>query len=289
MYEIIIHAHEVAAEAIGAFLESRGIPYGVGTEPEREAVKVFFYLEEKVWRGLKGLMWEKLQEIGSIFRIPHPVIEESPLQEDWKVAWKRYARTYRIRDALVIKPSWRSFRKSPACPVISIDPQMAFGTGGHPSTRLCLYYLVDIAETCPLRMEKVLDVGTGSGVLAIAAAKLGARCIHAIDVDSDAVKTAKENIRRNGVEANIVLERKELREVQDRFPLILANLEESVLLSLLPEFSRRVASDGWLIVSGLVSRQGRTFVARAREEGWRKVSHRHSGVWVSYCLERGRE
>ena len=119
--------------------------------------------------------------------------------DDWAESWKRYYKPFRVGKRLIVKPSWEPFKPAGKDLIIEIDPGMAFGTGTHETTNMCMMLL----ETYLGKDMRVMDVGTGSGILAIAAAKLGAAKVLGIDVDADAVKVAQENIRRNGVE-NIV-------------------------------------------------------------------------------------
>ena len=287
MYEIVVHAHPFCEEAILAFLEERNIQPAVVEMPSLEKEKsVVFYLSEKDWEAFEGEFLEKLREVSRIFGVAVPRVSVAPLDDaSWRDTWKRYARIYRFGGELIVKPSWRKLRKPPSCPVVSVDPRMAFGTGGHASTRLCIYHLLHIRRERPGCLREVLDVGTGSGILSIVAVKLGAGRVVATDIDPDAIEIARENAVRNNVASRIEFALKPLDEIPGKFSLILANIYETVLSELLGEFSKHLRPDGLLVVSGLTAEQGRGFVGKAERFGLRKVMQRFSRSWVSYGFE----
>ncbi len=286
MYEIVVHAHVYCEEAILAFLEENNIRSAVGVIPSEMEEPIVFYLGEEEWVTFRERFTEKLREISRIFGASFPKISVTSLDDTlWRDAWKRYARIYRFGNELIVKPSWRKLRKSYDCPVVSIDPQMAFGTGGHASTRLCIRHLLSIRRERPECLREVLDVGTGSGILSIVAVKLGAGRVVATDIDPDAIEIATENAVRNDTAPKIEFTLSPLEKIPGRYSLILANIYESVLSKLLGEFSRHLQSDGLLIVSGLMAEQGREFVKKAERFGLRRVMHRFSRSWVSYGFE----
>ena len=143
---------------------------------------------------------EGLWHLGQVYPIPEPVIRELA-EEDWTVAWKQQYQLQRVGQRTVIVPAWEEYAPSPGEVAIRLEPGMAFGTGLHPTTRLCLRAL----ETRLPEAGEVLDVGTGSGVLAIAAAKLGASSVLALDADAVAVAIARENVAMNGVSGRVAV------------------------------------------------------------------------------------
>lgn len=285
MIEVIIQSAGDCEEAVLAYLDENNIQAAVKSGFAGGRENIVLYLDESEWEAFKPLLVEKLREISNIFGVSPLILGENLLtQEAWENKWKRFARTYHFGGEIIIKPSWRKLRKVPPCPVVCIDPQMAFGTGGHPSTRLCIYHLIHLRNEKPACLNEVLDVGTGSGILAITAARLGARRVMAVDIDSDAVQVAKENALRNGV-SNIVEFREGTPEdVSGEYGLIMANINEAVLSGLLEEFIRHLRRSGRLVVSGILSEQGKAFVEKAARFGLGKMSQRHSRGWVSYCL-----
>jgi len=285
MNEIILMDPGPCGEAILAFLEKCGLTPVIksGFDDLKEAI--VFYMDENQWKAFQGKFREELRKISGILGSPSPNIRTVRLDpSDWREAWKRYAKIYRFGRELVVKPGWRVLRSPPPCPVISIDPQRAFGTGGHASTRLCLRQLIRIRNVAPDRLHDVLDVGTGSGILAIAAAFFGAKHVLAVDVDREALAVARENAEKNHVAALIEFRAGSVTEIRDRFDLILANINEAVLRDLLQEFVRRLRDTGILVVSGILREQGRGFLEAAARAGLRRHSRRVEGEWVSYAL-----
>ncbi|MDY0189892.1 MAG: 50S ribosomal protein L11 methyltransferase [Desulfuromonas sp.] len=175
-------------------------------------------------------------------------------QEDWAEDWKQHFSTTRIGRRLVIKPSWEDYSPQPDDVVITLDPGMAFGTGTHGTTHLCLEHLAQLFDEPATggAPQRVLDVGTGSGILSLAAAALGAHEVVACDIDAQSCLTARENIAINGYEAQIDVTSTLLEELDYGFDLILANIlaEENIRLSI--PLVERLASSGTLILSGIL-------------------------------------
>ena len=245
MKEIAIKIAGECEEAVLACLFERGISGAVHPPAIYPGnTDIVFYLKEKGWKFLKPNLISKLKEITDIFGVPSAEISERPLEEEvWKNSWKRYAKTIRIEKDLIIKPSWRALRKQPSCPVIAIDSQMAFGTGDHPSTFLCLRHLISIKKEKQGSLGEVLDVGTGSGILSIAAAFSGARHVTAIDIDATALDVAHKNAHLNGVKTEI------LDFFSARFPIFPASLTLSLRISRFKRFLTCLARSGttWLL------------------------------------------
>lgn len=177
-------------------------------------------------------------------------------EEDWSSSWKGNFKPLRVGAHLVIRPTWEEFAAAPGDIIIDLDPGMAFGTGTHATTRLCLTVLERIMsrEITPGRYaRKVLDVGTGSGILGIAAAKLGAQQVVAIDVDEDAVRAAAGNSALNGVSAHIQVSDTPLAMIGGFFDVILANILAEDLARLAPELTGRLAPGGFLVLSGILT------------------------------------
>jgi ribosomal protein L11 methyltransferase len=166
--------------------------------------------------------------------------------EDWRDAWKKYFGLQRIGRRLVIVPSWVEHSPKPDDIVLRIDPGMAFGTGQHPTTAMCLAALEDAVSDG----ASVLDLGCGSGILAIAAAKLGASRIVAIDIDLQAIKATRANAADNGVE--IDAREGTLESVSEQFDIVVANISGLTLERLAPLLTRALAPGGRLIASGFL-------------------------------------
>lgn len=214
--------------------------------------------------------------------------------EDWAIAWKQGLQPRQVTDRIVVKPTWTEWNAAPGQLVIDIDPQMAFGTGEHATTRACLR-LLDAA----LRPgDRVLDVGSGSGILSIAAARLGAVETVAIEFDADANLNARDNLERNGVADRVRLigDRADAALLRDLgcFDLVVANILSGVIRPLLPAFRATLngSPGGRLIVSGILRSEHAEVLQAAAEAGFRVVqideeedsSVAREGVWWSALL-----
>jgi len=221
-------------------------------------------------------------------------------EEDWRDSWKRYFRPQRIGRRLLIKPSWATYKVTAADTVIEIDPGMAFGTGQHPTTAMCLRALEDRlrpARTGPdgppsgggrLAGDAVLDLGTGSGILAIAAARLGAGRVLALDVDPQAVKAARENAARNVVGDTVEVREGALPEGArgERFDLIVANISGVTIERLAAPFADALRGNGTLIVSGFLEDAVGGLSRLFAEAGLRVERVEAEGVWRALIATR---
>lgn len=175
--------------------------------------------------------------------------------EDWANNWKVHFKPVRIGKRLVIKPTWEEYQEAAGDLVIKIDPGMAFGTGAHPTTKMCLESLERIAfDDCGGKLpDPVLDVGTGSGVLSIAAALLGGTRITAVDIDPEAVRVTQENLELNGVDSVVAASTTSLCDLPGGYAVVVANILAEELVRLSEELTSRVAPGGWLILSGILT------------------------------------
>ena len=172
-------------------------------------------------------------------------------EADWAEAWKRHFPVLRVGRHLVIRPTWRRHRAAPGDVVLALDPGMAFGTGLHPTTRLCLAGIEDWADQGVLAGARVLDVGCGSGILAIAAARFGAREVIGVDTDPLAVEATSANARRNRVSRRVHARHGSLPSGERPFDLVMANLIASLLIDLADELTASLRPGGRLLVSGI--------------------------------------
>lgn len=204
--------------------------------------------------------------------------------EDWSREWKRGLEPRRVSSRIVVKPTWTAWDAAPGEIVLEIDPQMAFGTGEHATTRGCLR-LLDAA----LRQgDRVLDVGSGSAILSIAAARLGAREVVAVESDPDANLNARENLERSGVAPRVSLQ----AAVADpalvgslgAFDVVVANILSGVIRPLLPAFRAALAPGGRLIVSGILRSESDDVLAEAAAIGFRLAQEASEEEWWSALL-----
>lgn len=169
--------------------------------------------------------------------------------EDWANAWKQYFKPTKVGDRLVIVPSWEPYEPAPDDLILKLDPGMAFGTGGHPTTRLCMQVL----ETTVTPGMRMADIGTGSGILSLAAARLGAVEVFATDIDSLACSIARENVIVNELEGTIqVLNASDFDRKAQQCDLIVANILAATIIELAPSIVPRLKPGGVFIASGIV-------------------------------------
>ena len=176
---------------------------------------------------------------------------EKLVEEDWGKNWKKHFKPVQITSRITIKPTWETFQAKEDQIVIEIDPGLAFGTGLHASTRLALQ-LIENAFSQGLSPETVLDVGTGTGILGIAAALFGAQKVVGIDNDPDAVVCAEGNIKQNSVDTIMAVSGQDLEELPGPYDLVVANITSDVLTELAPMLAKLLAPTGQLILAGIL-------------------------------------
>jgi ribosomal protein L11 methyltransferase len=252
---------------------------------------------------------EKLREglfyLGMMRKIGTLEVNER-LEEDWANAWKEHYQVHRVGRRSVIKPPWQNYEVAPDDLIIEIDPGMAFGTGLHPTTRLCLTLLEDRLD--PARHKKVLDLGTGSGILAIAAARLGAEQVIGVDTDLVATRAAQENIERNRLQDQVSIETGSLaveagtqagsgfysfsEEAQKQppalsqalpFDAIIANIIARIIVALSPALESALRPGGLLITSGIIAERAAEVEEALEAAGFELVERRQEGDWVAYA------
>ncbi|AUB53741.1 MULTISPECIES: 50S ribosomal protein L11 methyltransferase [Enterococcus] len=207
----------------------------------------------------------KLPEFG--LAIGKNIVTVSEVEEsNWATAWKKYYHPVRITRLLTVVPSWESYQTSdPLEKIITLDPGMAFGTGTHPTTSLTLQAL----ESTLRGGETVLDVGTGSGVLSIAAKHLGAKEVYAYDLDEVAVRSAKENMDLNEVAKDVHVSANDLlKGIEIESDVIVANILADIILLMIPDAWRLLKQTGTLIVSGIIEEKKEMVLAAMEEQGF---------------------
>jgi ribosomal protein L11 methyltransferase len=207
-------------------------------------------------------------------------------EADWADAWKAYFPVMRIGRSLVIRPTWRRHRRAPGDVVLALDPGMAFGTGLHPTTRLCLAGVEALADRGRLAGARVLDVGCGSGILAIAALKLGAATALGLDTDPIAIEATTANARRNALARRIRARNGSLPSGEPPFDVVLANLIAGVLVPLAAGLHDELRPGGSLLASGIFVDRERE-VGEAFEAAGLEVADRsEEGEWVALVAIR---
>jgi ribosomal protein L11 methyltransferase len=207
-------------------------------------------------------------------------------EADWASAWKAHFPVIRVGRRVVIRPTWRRHRRQPGDVVVALDPGMAFGTGLHPTTRLCLAALEGIADEGAVDDARVLDVGCGSGILAIAALRLGAASAVGVDTDPIAIEATTANGRRNRVAQRLRARTGSLPSREPPFDVVLANLIAGVLVPLAPGLREELRPGGRLVASGIfIDREGDVRAA-LEDAGLRFAARLAEGDWVAQVYRR---
>lgn len=203
-------------------------------------------------------------------------------EEDWSNAWKKYYHPVQVGEHLVVCPSWEAYDRQPDDVVLTLNPGMAFGTGTHETTRLCM----ELLEKYITPQDTVLDVGCGSGILAITAALLGANKIIGCDIDEVAVKVAGENAALNGVQDRIAFHQGDLTsQVEGSFQIICANIVADVIIRLSEDAGRYLAKDGIFITSGIIDTREQDVLNALEQNGFQVIERRTSGGWVALACK----
>jgi len=300
--ELSVQAHPEAVESVSELLSSYA-PGGVAIEEPIELidegqeyrvlvgqpVNVHAYLpidgkEEEARQRIAEGLWH-LSSLGAHFvgELATRVVNE----EDWANAWKEFYHVTHIGHRLVIRPSWREYTPCDEEVVLELDPGMAFGTGLHPTTRMCL-------EQLELRTQpgmRVLDVGTGSGILALAAAKLGAQSVYCIDNSSVAVESAQANAAANHLSERIqvvpgVLDEAQAERIAGSFDLVLANIITRVIGGIASQLARVMKPGALLITSGIIEERRHEAEQPLLDTGLRLVERRMIDDWVTLIMQR---
>lgn len=212
-------------------------------------IKVTAYFEEEEFKEKLSVIEERYLNLQKEFEGEYKEIAlKQVADEDWENSWKEYFHTDKVGEKIVIRPPWEEYSPKKDEVVITVDPGAAFGTGQHPTTALALRAL----EKCVGNAKKVVDIGTGSGVLSIAAKKLGAKEVEAYDYDGVAVRIARENIALNGI-TDIKTDVSDLfQNVEGTADVIVANIIADIILRLLSEIPDRLNSGGIFIAGGII-------------------------------------
>lgn len=209
-----------------------------------------------------------------------PALEEI-IGDGWRDAWKEHFHPFSLTPRLTVRPPWEPYTaQRPGEQVLELEPGRAFGTGLHATTSLVARTLD--RESARLAGARVLDVGTGSGILAVAALALGASFVVATDNDPEVIGVVEENAARNGMSERIAASTAELGQLTERFPVVVANIEARVLIPMAPELAARVAPGGLLVLSGILAGQEQDVLAAY--PGLQQERIEQEGDWICLVL-----
>jgi len=212
----------------------------------------------------------------------HRIFYRSVDEEDWAESWKAFFWPEKVSEQIVVKPTWREYAPTNDEKVLEIDPGMAFGTGTHPTTALCIQLLEQHLQPG----DRLLDVGTGSGILMVAGSLLGAAEVHGIDNDPVAVDVARQNLEINGVPDNCgrVWAGDLVGGVTTGYDLVAANILAEVIIGLLPDIPGVLAPGGRFICSGILHSQKGQIIQSAEPIGFQLIDTREQEEWVALAF-----
>lgn len=296
-YELSVEADAEAVEPISELLGRYGFNEGVaidepyiqdgdGDNLEVDTTKPFIIRTYIADSDFKPEVIEDLRASLRLLSGLRPIGElkiSTLKEEDWANSWKEHFQVHRIGDRVVIRPPWREYEPAEGEVVVELDPGMAFGTGLHPTTRLSVLGVEQVLQAG----DRVFDVGTGSGILAIAALKLGAESADAVDVETVAIGATKDNAERNGVANLLHVEHGSVgpdEPFQGVYDVVLANIIARILIELSADLVRQTRSGGHLVLAGIIeSREAEVVEAFAALDA-KIVTRRQHEDWVSLVL-----
>ncbi|MGR6761031.1 50S ribosomal protein L11 methyltransferase [Paenibacillus sp. T2-29] len=316
--EITIHTSEEAVEMISNFLHEAGAG-GVSIEesgslnkprdtsygqwydrplndiPEGQAIIKGYFAEEIDMDSVRAQIEPRVEQLRTFDIDPGEVRYELKTvnEDDWANAWKQYFKPLRVSDHLTIKPTWEEYEPaSEDEKIIELDPGMAFGTGTHPTTSLCLRTLESVIQGG----EEVIDVGTGSGILAIGAVKLGAKHVLALDLDPVAVSSARENTRLNGLEERITIKESDLLSVlnasdptlgiQLPVKLVVANILAEIILLFIDDVYKALEPGGIYIASGIWKNKEEVVESALKAAGFEIAEINRDEDWLAFVARK---
>ncbi len=252
----------------------------ISETPEDVRVKAWFPLDEQARQTL-GLVQEKLTVIkqedaqGAFGALT--LSSDDVHEQDWSECWKQYYKPFRAGKLLVIKPTWEDWDAQPDDLIIELDPGMAFGTGTHETTAMCITLIEKYYAG-----GRLLDVGTGSGILAIAAARLGAKNVVAVDIDPDAVRVAEENVAHNGLSDCITVREGDLLQgLNETFDFAVANILAPVICMLSVPLKNHLRKNGLFICSGIINEAEQDVLNALNGADYTVLEVIHKNDWVA--------
>lgn len=247
---------------------------------DKDSVAVSIFVpEEKPISEFRAFLQDRFRALS----IPAEIVAEGVSEDDWAENWKKYYKPISLGKVTVV-PAWEEYEAKEGEVVVRMDPGMAFGTGTHETTRLVMRILQDVIAGG----ERVLDVGTGSGILSICASKLGARDIYAYDIDPVAVRVAKENAEADGCD-NITVGVSDLLKDVDRaaeYDVCVANIVADIILRMLPDIGALLAPHAPLILSGIIAPRKDDVITAAAAYGFTVEREETENDWVALLVRR---
>ena len=265
-------------QANGDFQEAQGC----------EIIKAYFPQDVRSEKRIAQVL-KYLESLNEIFTdLARPTLQTETISDpDWGEQWKKYFKPIRVSNNIIVKPTWERYAPSSRDIVIEIDPGMAFGTGQHASTRMCIEALEDIImKDRSVKNWNVLDIGCGTGILGITAAKLGAGHVTCVDIDKKAIEIAIENAAINQVDDKMEIINQDAATLKEPRNLIIANLTAKLLLKIRPTLINLLEPNGYMIISGIIEQDAKNI-----EESFSVLPLTQNRLitekeWVCYVLKK---
>lgn len=249
---------------------------------DKAVVRAYFNIDVEVSDVVKTIE-EKIEDakkLGVNFH-EYEIFSEEVNENDWANEWKKYYKPTKIGERFVVKPLWEEYDAKENEIILHMDPGMAFGTGTHETTRMCLEAVEDYMK----KDTVVFDIGTGSGILAIGASKLGAKEVVGVDLDIVAVDSAKENVGYNDLNNVEILHGNLMDVVEGTADIIVANIIAEIILVLIPDVKKKLHEDGVFICSGIIREKEQMVREGLHENGFAVTEVRYEGEWVCIIAE----
>ena len=287
---VTVTTNPEAEEAVSEFLQdcfSRPTASFVDADSGATTVSVYFSRRPAGWRAAVREGLARVQG-GALNTGPGKISVRKIHGRDWANSWKRHFHPLEVGVSLLVKPSWSRRRARAGQAEVVLDPGLSFGTGQHPTTLFCLRQLVATRSTST--PQSVLDLGTGSGILCIAAVKLGYTPVHGFDFDPVAIRIARANTRRNGVLRRVQLQVADVRRLPLRcavpYDVVCANLSADVLTSECARIAARVKSSGILVLAGILRKEFRQVARTYASAGFKLVASQTEKEWQGGAFVR---
>lgn len=275
--EFIITTEPFNVEILSSILWELNID---GINEEVNCLKVFAQDENVTVQAIEDEL-KHLQE-NKLLR-EFSVQENYIVEKNWNEEWEKSREIVHVSNKIVIKPTFKKYKAKKNEIVLTLDPKMSFGTGDHQTTRICLMFI----EKYLISGMKVLDAGSGTAILGIATAKLGAESVIAFDIDEWCYDNGIENTQLNDVSDKVEIRKCELKDIaENNFDMVIANIQKNILLELAEGFKSRIKQNGILILSGLLEMDREAIVAKYSEFGFKEIDYLKLDDWIGIAFRK---
>ena len=266
------------------YFSDNSLDYNINFKKQSEIWSIIGYIVNNRFSKLKlNIISDKLKEFSlDDEEFIYEIYTSECSDDDWKDEWKKYFHTVNITDNIIIKPSWDDYEASEGETVIEIDPGMAFGTGTHETTALCVEFL----EKYVPGKKKLLDIGCGSGILMLIGKRLGVEKVVGIDIDSNVKDVVIENFEKNNIKDNYEIIIGDLVEdINEKYDLVVSNILVDVLTELLENIEKTLEKGATIIFSGIIKDKEEEFLRKTKEHNLIEIDRNEKNNWVSLVFK----